>query len=94
MTKSKPSDATGLACKIVHLKLFCPDLWFLYHCTDTAQDGICSWQATRPLWLLGMFKVCLTMQAGSLEFLAGQGFDFNKWIYHGVPFMPAEWRDK
>lgn len=33
-------------------------------------------------------------QAGSLEFLAGQGFDFNKWIYHGVPFMPAEWRDK
>ncbi|KAL3134934.1 hypothetical protein ABBQ32_007896 [Trebouxia sp. C0010 RCD-2024] len=33
-------------------------------------------------------------QASSLEFLAGQGFDFNKWIYQGVPFMPDEWRKK
>ena len=36
----------------------------------------------------------LPLQAGSLEFLAGQGFNFNKWIYDGVPFMPAEWRDR
>ena len=46
-----------------------------------------------------MFAVALrsllaSMQAGSLEFLAGQGFDFNKWIYEGVPFMPDEWRKK
>ncbi len=27
-------------------------------------------------------------EAASLAFLASQGFDFNKCIYHGVPFMP------
>ncbi|XP_028393446.1 poly(A)-specific ribonuclease PARN-like [Dendronephthya gigantea] len=26
-------------------------------------------------------------QSSSLDFLAGQGFDFNKWIYHGIPFL-------
>ena len=27
--------------------------------------------------------------SGSLSFLASQKFDFNKWIYKGVPFLPA-----
>lgn len=31
--------------------------------------------------------------AGSLAFLAGQGFDFNRCIYDGVPFMPVRQRD-
>ncbi len=34
------------------------------------------------------------MQAGSLEFLAGQGFDFNKFVYEGIPFMRAVDRDR
>ncbi|KAG1655504.1 hypothetical protein FOA52_008523 [Chlamydomonas sp. UWO 241] len=27
--------------------------------------------------------------SGSLSFLAKQGFDFNKWIYQGIPYLPA-----
>jgi poly(A)-specific ribonuclease len=30
--------------------------------------------------------------AGSLSFLAGNGFDFTKWITKGIPFMPAKER--
>lgn len=33
-------------------------------------------------------------QAGSLDFLAGQGFDFNKFVYEGIPFMRAADRDR
>ena len=36
--------------------------------------------------------VCL--QAGSLEFLANQGFDFNKFVYEGVPLLRASDRDR
>ncbi|KAK9818287.1 hypothetical protein WJX72_010105 [[Myrmecia] bisecta] len=32
-------------------------------------------------------------QASSMQFLADQGFDFNKFIRQGVPFMPLEVRD-
>ena len=32
-------------------------------------------------------------QAGSLEFLANQGFDFNKFIYEGVPLLRASDKD-
>lgn len=28
--------------------------------------------------------------AGSLSFLATQGFDFNKWVAEGVPYMPLK----
>jgi len=35
-----------------------------------------------------------TCDAGSLSFLASQGFDFNKWVYQGVPFMPARERNR
>lgn len=53
----------------------------------------------QALWLSLVYTqverfACQHMQAGSLEFLAGQGFDFNKWIYQGVPFMPADWRKR
>ncbi|GFR48725.1 hypothetical protein Agub_g10682 [Astrephomene gubernaculifera] len=34
-----------------------------------------------------------TCDAGSLAFLAAQGFDFNRCIYDGVPFMPVRQRD-
>ncbi len=34
------------------------------------------------------------MQAGSLDFLASQGFDFNKFIYEGVPLLRASDRDR
>lgn len=34
------------------------------------------------------------MQAGSLDFLANQGFDFNKFIYEGVPLLRASDRDR
>ena len=33
------------------------------------------------------------VQASSLEFLASQGFDFNKFVHDGVPYLPAEIRD-
>lgn len=33
-------------------------------------------------------------EASSLEFLSQHQFDFNKWIYHGIPYMPASLRDK
>ncbi|KAK9832693.1 hypothetical protein WJX81_000845 [Elliptochloris bilobata] len=33
-------------------------------------------------------------QAGSMDFLAGQGFDFNKFVYEGVSSMPAALRDE
>lgn len=33
------------------------------------------------------------LQAGSLDFLANQGFDFNKFIYEGVPLLRASDRD-
>ncbi|CAK0787612.1 hypothetical protein CVIRNUC_010834 [Coccomyxa viridis] len=32
--------------------------------------------------------------AGSLEFLANQGFDFNKFVYEGVPLLRASDRDR
>lgn len=35
----------------------------------------------------GMSKV-FACDAGSLGFLANHKFDFNKMIYHGIPFMP------
>ncbi|KAG2427674.1 hypothetical protein HXX76_012323 [Chlamydomonas incerta] len=35
-----------------------------------------------------------TCDAGSLAFLASQGFDFNRCIYDGVPFMPVRQRDE
>lgn len=33
-------------------------------------------------------------QSSSLDFLAGQGFDFNKWVYHGIPFLLPSDEDK
>lgn len=30
--------------------------------------------------------------AGALEFLSGNKFDFNKFVYEGVPFMPLSLR--
>ncbi len=32
--------------------------------------------------------------SGSLSFLASQNFDFNKWIYKGIPFLPARERQR
>ena len=34
------------------------------------------------------------LQAGSLQFLADQGFDFNKCIRQGISSMPATLRDE
>lgn len=33
-------------------------------------------------------------QSSSLDFLANQGFDFNKWIHHGIPFLLPHNEDK
>lgn len=33
-------------------------------------------------------------EASSLEFLSAHQFDFNKWIYHGIPYMPGSLRDR
>ena len=33
-------------------------------------------------------------EAGSLQFLSEHNFDFNKWIYGGIPYMPGKLRDK
>lgn len=33
-------------------------------------------------------------QSSSLEFLANQGFDFNKWVCHGIPFLLPVNEDK
>jgi poly(A)-specific ribonuclease len=33
-------------------------------------------------------------EAGSLQFLSEHNFDFNKWIYGGIPYMPISLRDK
>ncbi|BDA49408.1 Poly(A)-specific ribonuclease PARN [Coccomyxa sp. Obi] len=33
-------------------------------------------------------------QAGSMDFLASQGFDFNKFVYEGIPFMCVADRDR
>ena len=33
-------------------------------------------------------------EAGSLQFLSEHNFDFNKWIYHGIPYMPGSLRDR
>ncbi|KAF8061172.1 PAT17 [Scenedesmus sp. PABB004] len=33
-------------------------------------------------------------QASALAFLAEQGFDFNRMVYEGVPFLPLSWRDR
>ena len=33
-------------------------------------------------------------EASSLEFLSEHKFDFNKWIYDGIPYMPASLRDR
>lgn len=33
-------------------------------------------------------------EASSLQFLMEHGFDFNKWIHDGIPFMPGSLRDK
>ena len=30
------------------------------------------------------------MQAGSLQFLANQGFDFNKWVNKGIGSIPFD----
>ena len=35
-----------------------------------------------------------TLQAGSMDFLASQGFDFNKWVHQGIPFMRITERDR
>lgn len=32
-------------------------------------------------------------QASSIAFLAQQGFDFNKFIHDGIPYMPLQLRD-
>lgn len=32
-------------------------------------------------------------EAGSLQFLAKCHFDFNKWIYEGIPYIPSSLRD-
>ena len=32
-------------------------------------------------------------QASSLRFLAGQGFDFNRWVRDGIGYMTADERD-
>ena len=29
-----------------------------------------------------------------MDFLASQGFDFNKWVHSGVPFMRLSERDR
>jgi hypothetical protein len=29
-----------------------------------------------------------------MDFLASQGFDFNKWVHQGVPFMRVSDRDR
>ena len=29
-----------------------------------------------------------------MDFLASQGFDFNKWVHSGVPFMRLSDRDR
>ena len=34
------------------------------------------------------------MQAGSLQFLAANKFDFNKWVRAGIPWMPLAERDQ
>ena len=34
------------------------------------------------------------VQAGSIQFLSGQGFDFNKMIKQGIPFLQASLRDR
>ena len=41
-----------------------------------------------------LFSQKFTADAGALSFLAGQGFDFNKWIYKGVPYMTMKERNK
>ena len=38
--------------------------------------------------------MAINLQAGSLEFLANQGFDFNKFVYEGVPLLRASDRDR
>ena len=39
-------------------------------------------------------RSAVRLQAGSLEFLANQGFDFNKFVYEGVPLLRASDRDR
>lgn len=33
-------------------------------------------------------------QASSLAFLSSHGFDFNKFIYEGISYLPVKWRDE
>ena len=42
----------------------------------------------------GQERMTVCLQAGSLDFLASQGFDFNKFIYEGVPLLRASDRDR
>ncbi|PNH12351.1 Poly(A)-specific ribonuclease PARN [Tetrabaena socialis] len=49
-----------------------------------AENGSAGSQASRRF----------TCDAGSLAFLASQGFDFNRCIYDGIPFMPVRQRDE
>ena len=55
--------------------------------SDTRQFPVCC------LWCETRDKSLSALQAGSLEFLANQGFDFNKFIYEGVPLLRAFDRD-
>ena len=34
------------------------------------------------------------LQAGSLQFLADNKFDFNKWVRSGIPYLPLAERDQ
>ena len=67
------------------------------------QFGICtfSWNDKRQQYIAKQFNfyifpkrcdskmpdVRFLCQSSSLDFLAGQGFDFNKWITQGIPFL-------
>lgn len=51
-------------------------------------------QQTASDTLNAMSERAFWSQAGSLEFLASQGFDFNKFIYEGVPLLRASDRDR
>jgi poly(A)-specific ribonuclease len=39
------------------------------------------------------FEPRFLSEAGSLQFLAKCHFDFNKWVYDGIPYMPCSLRD-
>lgn len=43
---------------------------------------------------IALDSVLAVLQAGSMDFLASQGFDFNKFVYEGIPFMCVANRDR